>query len=194
MKRTKIIFLNGPPYSGKDTAAKLLREINSNVARMAFADKLKEMFCKAHGFATFPEGPEKDKPMPAPYHEKSWRQGIIAFSENYMKPTFGQDILGKLLLKQIQSLDQKPYGPLPSVAISDLGFIDEALVLTAEYGKKNCCVVQMHRPGKTFLGDSRSYISHEEIGADFTIFLHNNGSLEFLKSELRVLERWMTNA
>jgi hypothetical protein len=185
---TKIIFLNGPPYSGKDTAAKLLREINSNVSRMAFADTLKEMFCKAHGLAAFPDGLDKEKPMPAPYHEKSWRQGVIAFSENYMKPAFGKDILGKLLLKQIQSL------ALPIVAISDSGFIDEALVLTAKYGKKNCCVVQMHRPGRTFLGDSRSYVSHEEIGADFTIFLHNNGSLEFLKSELRVLERWMANA
>ena len=193
----KIIFLNGPPYSGKDTAAKLLSEINPQAMRFSFADELKAMFCRAHGFASFPEGKEKDMPMPAPFQDKTWRQGVIAFSEAYMKPLFGKDIFGKLLLKHIQGVFGFAHGyltdrePLGIVCISDSGFSEEGQVLTQVFGKKNCCLVQLSRPGTSFVGDSRSYLTQEDIGADFTLFIANNGSLAHLKSELNVLAKWM---
>ena len=184
---TKIIFLNGPPYSGKDTSAKLLHEINPLALRFSFADELKIMFCRAFGFASFPEGPEKDQPMPAPFGDKTWRQGMIAFSEAYMKPLFGQDIFGKLLLRKLTA-----QRTLFSVAcISDSGFGPEGQVLTKAFGKKQCCVIQLQRPGRTFLGDSRSYLTAEDVGADFTLFLNNDGNLAHLKSELSFLKEWM---
>lgn len=146
----------------------------------------------------FPEGEYKDKPMPAPYQDKTWRQGVIAFSEDYMKPMYGKAIFGELLLGKMldirANLEAGWTGhpnALPLIAITDSGFSEEGQVITKEFGRDNCCLVQLHRPGRTFSGDSRSYLTAEDIGAKFTIYLHNSGSLEFLKSELGVLKKWM---
>jgi hypothetical protein len=180
---TKIIFFNGPPGSGKDTAVEAL-----GLTRSSFADDLKDRFDRAFGITERPEGADKDLPLPFPFEGVTYRQGLIAFSEKLMKPLFGEDIFGKLLLTEI--IDYEALLEIESgenvllIGISDSGFAPEGRVLTEHYGKENCCVVQLWREGKDFSKDSRGYINHKHLGAALTIIMNNDSSIEVLKERL----------
>lgn len=189
---TKIVFFNGPPFSGKDTAVGLL-----GLRRFSFADDLRDRFDRAFGLAKRPEGKEKDLPLPYPFEDVTYRQGLIAFSEKFMKPTFGEDIFGRILLANIQNIEDNYEAGwtgqkiIWTLGISDSGFASEAIPLVQYFGSANCCICQLHRPGHDFSSDSRSYIGHEAIGAAFTYFCENKGTLDDLKSELQFLSPWL---
>ena len=186
----KVVFFNGPSGSGKDTCVKLSYK---ELKRFSFADKVKKMTANAFGWAEFPEHLKDEVAFPE-RGPATWRQLVIAFSEEYMKPLYGDDIFGKLLLEE----DIKPwlrdptgpYGPY-NIGITDSGFAPEQVPLVSYFDGQNCCIVQLEREGCSFEGDSRGYVHHADTGAAFTWRIKNNGSLAHLNSELNLIRRWL---
>jgi hypothetical protein len=183
----KLVLLNGPPRCGKDTAAKA---IISYIEKKALADPerpphvvlerfsmpIKRAFAGMIDAEIDAEGnvldyePDKDKIIPL--LGMSYRRWQILFSESFMKPLISGDIFGRLLLSRIEAL------PLDSVVVvPDCGFqIEVEAVLRSDIfheGKLRAFLVQVYRPGCTFAGDSRRYISHPHIR---NVVIQNDGT------------------
>lgn len=157
-----VVFLNGPPGSGKNlAAATVMRHFNARHYKMAAPLKktLAAMFNIAPDMATeLFETPLKEEPCEL-FNGMTPRQALIDLSENYMKPTFGEDVFGRIAVRSL---------PLPCAArltvISDSGFEVEAVPLVKRFGARNCALIQIIRDQCTFDGDSRSYIELDKHG------------------------------
>lgn len=174
----KVVFFNGPPFSGKDTALRLLPSLK----RVSFADVLKDQFEAAFSYYERPEGADKDLPMPEPFQAQTYRQGLIGYSERFMKPLFGQDIFGKILLEEMR------HDRHPVFGITDSGFEYEAQPIIDHYGIGNCALVRVVRTGYDFKGDSRTYWKTTFQMKQFVAY--NTGSLEDYRSILQPILQW----
>lgn len=156
-KKPRIIILNGPPQSGKDTTGALLEAL-TGAARLKFADPLKN---NAHAMvgllgvaADHFEG-RKDERM-AIFGGLSPRQFYIRVSEEFIKPIFGAEHYGKLAVPRVA--EQLDMGR--DVVVTDCGFVPEVMPLVDAFlDHLDVQLWHVRRPGKTFSGDSRSYIS-----------------------------------
>lgn len=153
----RVIFLNGPPRSGKDTVAKgLLHQLGpQNATIVKFADPLTNIAKVILGmtekeFLHYREE-AKDEPLPEPFDHLTMRQLLIKISEEWIKPTFGERYFGHAMVRRLNHLMS------PTVIISDSGFYDEAVPVLSRYGADRCLLIQVSRFGATFEGDSRSY-------------------------------------
>jgi hypothetical protein len=90
----------------------------------------------------------KEKPMPRLFG-KTIRQTMIAFSEKFWKPLFGEACFGTLAA---EGLDKEGL-----VVFSDSGFLAEAKKVISKIGAENVLLVQIRRNDCTFTGDSRRY-------------------------------------
>lgn len=174
----KFILLNGPPRSGKDTAAGIILNILARADLTAYEDKLsapiKEAFAAVvgadvNGFNVV--GYENRKEEVLDIFGVSFRQWQIDFSEKFMKPLYGRDIFGVLLLERAKLEAHTDY-----CVVSDCGFEVEAAALA----KEDFIIIQFHRPGCTFEGDSREWV--EVPGKTF--YVKNDGSLAELETAL----------
>ncbi len=154
----KIILLNGPPRSGKDTVADFAMQILGNRgAKYRFAAPLKNATHAMFGYADVPVenfNSVKDTPLDA-FHGMTPRQAYIWLSEDVVKPKFGHDFWANVAVTSIKQIKK------PVIVISDCGFVEEAKVLIAAFGKENVAIVHLEREGTDFSKDSRSYISVE---------------------------------
>lgn len=158
----KIIFLNGPPGSGKDFAAYLLKKNRHFQADIfKFADYLKVLTHHVFGLDVFnanaPDSFEKVKDQErVEFEYMTPRQAYIMVSETMMKPKFGDTIFGNRLVQKLR--EDLPHGfGTQYVAIADSGFISEAIPVVAEFGHSNCIHIRLARTGYSFINDSRSY-------------------------------------
>jgi len=167
---SKVVLFNGPPGAGKDTAAKLLMPHLMNATVEKFARTVKE---GCHGLFGITNStgqvvhhdhfePIKNKPN-REFMGMSPREAYIWYSEEVMKPKFGNDVFGRLTAERMSVVDSRLY------LITDSGFIEEAMTLVNRFGVSNVILVQLHRVGHTFEGDSRSYIKLPEIGANYVV-------------------------
>ena len=185
----QIIFLNGPPSSGKDWLGRQLVDQLEFAAIRKFATEVKERTHAALGLVD-----ENGRPLPADAFEAvkdqvdvpGWggispRQGYIQFSEGFAKPLYGDRVFGEWFLER-----QRFTNPGLTMVITDSGFVPEAEVLVEEYGAENCLLARIHREGYTFASDSRSYVdlSHLNVQChDIT----NDGTAGFRTSLATVL-------
>lgn len=171
---THVVFLNGPPRSGKDTAGNIITNAVHGGRTAKFAHVLKvathalfaslqgrqvELDKHGYGVGHFEELSNdatyeycKGDPRPE-FFGKTPREAYIAVSELLCKPLFGSDFFGRRLADHIILNPD-----VPVWAITDSGFVDEALPIINAVGRHNCTLVRMHRTGATFTGDSRGYI------------------------------------
>jgi hypothetical protein len=116
-----------------------------------------------------------------PPSKVSVREAMIAFSETYMKPLFGNDIFGKLCFSRC--VEQTAF--YQHFVIDDSGFFEEAYHIISRVGADACHLVRLHRQGCDFSKDSRGYIALPGVQ---TLDLHNNSSpsamLDILAAEL----------
>lgn len=157
----KIIILNGPAGSGKDTLGKEIEwHSPKHVRVMAFKQPMFDIACAMLGPKTYEEFMEwyndRDrKEKPAPFlGGMSPRNFMIWISETVIKPTFGNQHFGKLF-------NDAATGYLNTIVCTDGGFPDEVKALV-EAGHE-VKVLRLHREGYTFEGDSRNYISLPEL-------------------------------
>lgn len=174
----RYIFLNGPPGSGKDTAANfILHEYSTGARHMKFASVLKnaarELFCMDMDlFANLEKvGHAYDKTVPRDeLMGMSWREALIWLSEEAVKPKFGPAFFGV----QFAKIAAKPTLATLTV-VSDCGFAEELLPVVKQVGAPNCHVIRLVRQGHDFDGDSRNYISmHNELPDKVTFHDVNN--------------------
>lgn len=154
------ILFNGPPRSGKDTAAKIALDY-VHKTRGAYWEKfsypLKRGFAGIVDHSIDDEGNvdtfERIKENIISFLGVSYRQFQIDMSEKFMKPLYGNDILGRLLLQRCHEIASMSNYP-PVFIVSDCGFQVECDVLKDH----NVLLVRMVREDCTFKGDSRQYV------------------------------------
>ena len=170
--RPRIIIINGPAQSGKDTVGALV-EAFTGAYRTKFAKALKD---RAHAMLGLDVAhdhfeTQKDTQL-AVFGGMTPRQFYIYFSEDVVKPVFGKRYFGEITLEDITM--QVNYGR--AVVVTDSGFPDEALPVCEAYpGQVE--LWQTHREGRTFRGDSRTYIELPDIEPEV---ITNNGTVQDL--------------
>lgn len=157
----KIVFLNGPPGSGKDTAAAALvrRMRNARQYKMAqpIINAIRGTFNIDYPTWKGLMTPEFKELPSDKLFGMTPRNAMISFSEDWIKPRFGRTTFGRLALREL--MDSK----MDLCAISDSGFREECLSLVSFYKAENCLVIQLSRDGCTFANDSRSHLDLTDV-------------------------------
>lgn len=192
---TKIVFLNGPPHSGKDFIANRLmeridREYTTATHKLSLARGMREVAMNFLGLEDTDDSYALAKSTTQPLLARFKRMGIgeslqndnlrefmIAFSESFIKPRYGQDFWMRYLLHRNPWLGKSP----SIVFIPDLGFWDEYNFACEWFGEESVYTIQLHRPGTSFANDSRGYVqmhrgisitnTNELLTANLTILL-----------------------
>lgn len=171
----RIIVLNGPAGSGKSTAARMLAAWlgrRNNVITDSFAAPMKH-FISTLLAAKYMEMP-KDSPV-AELNGHSVREFLIDLSESYIKPKYGDDFFGRMLLYRVlRNADNLP----DYVVVDDSGFNSEFEPIS-----EDAVLLRVVREGCDYTGDSRSYLTIRD--PDYII--ENNGTVGRLDEEMRAL-------
>lgn len=187
------ILFNGPPRSGKDTAAKIVCDHLLKPGKLwpvweKFSFPNKRAFAGTVHTAMDDEGNvrgyehRKGEPLPI-LNGASFRQWQIDYSEKFMKPLYGNDIFGRLLLARC---DEENVHDI--YVVSDCGFQIECDVLR----NHNVLLIRMEREGCTFEGDSREYVAPHP-GWPFLVCF-NNGTLDDLRAVLTTeVDAWLSH-
>lgn len=159
----KLILFNGPRHSGKDTAAiRCVHTFDAYHFKMSGPIKaaVRAMFSLTDEDV---DGLEIRKTTGVPlFFGKSYVDVQISFSEDWTKPFFGTEAFGFLARRHVEkAIERDPTQGL--FVCSDSGFDHEAKQLIDLFGAKNVLLVRIFRDGKTFDGDSRSYIYLDKV-------------------------------
>lgn len=177
--KTKFILFNGPPSCGKDTACDaILRryakyheddEFNHpgevRVNPVSFKEHLIELTCKIYGVSRFEWNTRYTRELKEMRWSKlgniSPRQALIFVSERVIKPIYGDDYMGKMVIKDLR--------PCWNI-FSDSGFVAETLPLINKLQEINdesedFHIIRINRPGFDFAIDSRSYLCKDDFTA-----------------------------
>lgn len=151
-----VIFLNGPPGCGKDFVADHLC-VKLGYSKLKMTSPMDASLKALLGlndeqYREFRET-RKDEPM-ARFGGKSFRQVLIAFSEEFSKPIFGDDFFGQ------RGADTILAEPESRFVISDSGFRGEAKAIVDRVGADQCLLVKLSAAGCDFSGDSRGELSN----------------------------------
>ena len=180
----KIVLLNGPPRSGKDTAALALRSyLGATIYK--FADPLKSALHALFGLHNSdPSCFESVKAQHLP-ELFGWtpREAYIALSEKGVKPVFGPSHFGNVLTCRLV-FDRTS----KLVAVPDSGFVIEALPLLDQFGANNILLLQLTRSDCSFEGDSRGYIQLPNVQ---THQLHNDKKRDFEREVVGTVRDWL---
>jgi hypothetical protein len=195
----RVILFNGPPRSGKDTAARACLEaedLNGHLRvfdrmsmpiKRAFAAMMGENIDRWGNVGYF----EEHKEEPNELLGCSYRQWQIDFSEKFMKPLYEENIFGRLFINRAwrQSKNAVIFTP-------DCGFDIEYTTLANAFGQENVLVVKIYRPGTGFKGDSRTYLKVGSFGdkrdTEHVIHTNNAGTEdEFKKKIVSRVSRWL---
>lgn len=191
----KIIFLNGPPRSGKDTAALAIEEALSSWGFLTIHEKFS--WPNKAAFAAVWQR-KLDCDFNVDYYEErkgeivpeigvSFRQFQIDFSEKFMKPLYGKDVFAHLLLQRIEG-----YRAANTIFIvSDCGFQNEidSVWNAQRFQGRNMLLLRCTRPGTSFEGDSREMVDTEW----FTSWtLSNDGTADAWRSKaIHAVGAWL---
>lgn len=200
------LLFNGPPGSGKDAACSHLEEElgfkHLTFKRQLFLETIEHYGVSEDWFMGGYDREGKERPEEL-LGGLSRRGALIHVSEDLVKPVHGKEYFGEKLAQQAvgESL----------ICVSDSGFVEEAKPLLRFLGN-DLVVVRLLRDGCDFSIDSRRYIrgclpklevvvGHRSLLPEEDDFhpgvlparihvLHNNGSLEELKSAVVELALW----
>lgn len=183
--KKRIILFNGPPRSGKDTAADCIYSNNPMIHWFRLSAPLKAMVLALFGYDStvmqFIEA-HKDERL-SQLEGFIYRELQIWLSEDCIKPKFGPDIFGKIAAHRVD----RAYSLLHMC--SDAGFAEEVVPLVNLVGADNVLIVQIHRDGCNFDNDSRSYITVPGVR---TIKLMNEGKLvDYQYAVKAVVNAWL---
>ena len=182
---TQVVFLNGPPRSGKDTVVRFLVPY-LDFRHLKFAAPLKR---GAAGFldisaSTLEHWKEK---RPSAFLRNgsimeydSVREHLIEYFV-WLSYRYGDDILGRLLWQDVRT------GAKELCIVSDSGKGNEVAYVVRQVGRGNCIIIRIHRKGCTFEGDNREYLP-DTLCKSFD--LHNDNTHEQLAAfALRIIAR-----
>lgn len=189
-----IVGFNGPPYSGKDTLARMLAEhIDSlgftvPVIEVSLSSPLRRLAYTMVGRIYVPETYDEFKTETFPqFGGVTGRQLMIDVSERFLKLCYGKEIMAQMLLRELQELPPYPFDGL--VLVRDSGFQCEVDPLIAAVGAENLYIARVVRNHCSFKGDSREWVYHEGREGVW----HNNGSLALLRTKAAKLYEHLVN-
>ena len=148
----RVVLLNGPPRSGKDTIGEMLYCDLPSAGLFKFSQPIIDYMRDVHGIDM--RTVEKDEPHDA-LCGRTPREVAIAYSERMCKPLFGEAYFGDLLAREVESQAAQNDGLV--AIVTDSGFRVEAQALARKVGPQNVLLVRVSRHGTDFAGDSRSY-------------------------------------
>jgi hypothetical protein len=192
-----VVLLNGPPRSGKDTAAHGLLMYRPGSVLLRFSTPLKAATHALFGLRGITADHYEDcKDTPsADFMGLSPRQAYIAVSEQAVKRTFGKSFFGRVMVERLRRVRGAPspasvsHWP-PMAVCPDSGFSIETAPVIREVGAANVILIRVHRPGFDFAQDSRSYISLELVN---TVDVHNTGTVADLQRAVcDAVTKWLT--
>lgn len=181
-----IVAFNGPSQSGKDTLADFLVDhmdaqgVDAPVFRESLSMPLRKIAYAMAGWRGQLDGPSYEDFKRAKFIAFggiTGRQLMIDVSEKFLKPTYGVEIMAQMLIDRHAGLALNN----KVILIRDTGFQLELEPLIRWVGVKNIRVVQVHRNGCSFEGDSREWV-FPPLGYEFTR-INNDGTLADLKTE-----------
>jgi hypothetical protein len=183
----KLIIFNGPPRSGKDTAAHAVWRAleNAKIIRMSapLKDGLRTIFNMTDDEAAWLE--QYKEKASGVLNGLSWRDAQISMSEEWLKRVFGRDVFGRIFTRKMQLT----YGA-DVIINSDAGFDYEWVEPLRLIKPINTLLVKLHRPGFDYSGDSRSYIELPNVR---TVWVHNTGEQRaFEDNVLTVVRAWLS--
>lgn len=161
----KLIILNGPPDSGKDTVADYIAN-KYGYTKLEMKGALRKF---AHTIVTLTGGDKalcdsleynrelKDTKRVPEFGDRTWPEFLIWLSESVAKPIFGNDVFARAAIKAVYDSNAT------HVVFSDGGFPVEADALWREFGDLE--VIHVYREGRGFgtgRKDSRRYIEHPD--------------------------------
>jgi hypothetical protein len=191
LKGMRVVLLNGPPGCGKDTAGKILMKhcLDHSVTTGKLSRRLKESVHADHGYPALPHDyfeNSKESPLPL-FFGKTPRQAYIYKSEKIVKPHYGNEYYGRLLLRDMLVEYKKG---IRVMFITDSGFVEEVNPIVDVVGISNVLLVRIHADerGKTFKGDSRSYI---KIPGVQTVDVDNNVICAFRQNLYHEVSSWL---
>lgn len=180
----KLVLFNGPPRSGKDTAAShLFTRTSCHWFRMSqpLKDGIRSAFAMTEQEYHSVED-NKDKKSDLLFG-RSFREVQISMAEDWMKQYYGQRVFGHLAARRAaRSISRL-------MVCSDTGFDYELPPLVDVFGVRNVLLVRIHRKGCNFAVDSRSYIEYPYM---HVVDIANDGTKENFCSMLDVLvDAWI---
>jgi len=190
MKR--LLLINGPPRSGKDTAGNFFKKHLSNAAVYKISKPLKDAFAglfQLRGSDLHDMLEEhKDEPQEI-MGGASPREIQIFLSESVCKPNFGYDFLGKVAAHAIDNMMAR------YIIINDIGFDEEIVPLTQKLGGENTFLLYLKRDGCDFSKDSRNYIDAPDIPKANQYNIHNKYDLDLFEEQIKkVIDAWQLHS
>lgn len=181
--RKLVIILNGPPLSGKDTIGNNI--INRlNWGHLEFKRELYKVAGAIAGMTAerFEALHNADKCVTHKHlGDVSTREYLIWASECVTKPRHGSEVFG---LRAAQAVANSDHSILVA---TDGGFVPE---VDAVAKVADVIVVQIERDGRTFAGDSRTYIGTKDFTHSRAVLagrIENNATIE--QASAAVLDR-----
>ncbi len=155
----KFLFLNGPPKSGKDTIVKELVQY-TKFQHIKFSMPMKRAIAGLLDIREADVETYKDVTSPVlqrvgttqKEYRDTLRELLIAFSEDFLKVKYGNDIFGRIFWQHAKQ------SAFQLIISSDCGFEEEVERVISNAGAHHCRLVRLHRDGTDFDGDSRSYL------------------------------------
>jgi len=189
-EKSRLILFNGPRHSGKDEAANYCaKEFGATRFKMSGPIKaaVKALFALTDEDVALLET-IKTEPSPLLFG-LSYVQAQISISEEWAKKVWGKDVFGRMASGAVQRWERYA-GKGNLYVCSDSGFSEEAASLVYDViSPENTLLVQLTRPGKSFEGDSRSYIYLEGVK---TVVIANDADLDLYHQTLeRVIGEWL---
>ena len=178
----RVIMFNGPPHAGKDTAGEFCREFfGENATHAKFTQPVKDRAHSQLGLKVATDHFEALKDVKLDEFEgMTPREYYIRTSER-LRQRYGHDVVAKLL---VQSLTR---AETPFIVNTDLGNDTEANTLMNAYGAENCLLIRIHREGKNFDNDCRTWVR----GVNVASFDIPNRTMSQFRGDLEdVLDRF----
>jgi hypothetical protein len=182
----KVILFGGPSRSGKDTSAQFIIDAygKHKVKHYKFAEPLKNAVHALYGLNVPMDHFERTKDYPNEImNGLTPRKEYMKFSENIIKPTYGKDFWGRIAARKIAEYLQDYM-----TVVSDFGFREELVPLSATIGSENIVVVNLYRDGCDYSNDSRNYVNCDGLVSKVINITANNKQELFLclQSELNI--------
>lgn len=177
-----LILISGRPRSGKNRAGEYLGELlgAEHSDHFALSDALKRMTHEHYGLGTnlgvFHFEDRKDAAC-SEFGGLTPRNAYIEYSENVLKPRFGESHLGELALRRVEA--NRKAGRI--TLLSGVGFLDEVLAIVNAVGSERTLHLMMSRPDSRKFGisDSREELDLTPYGVK-TVSVVNDLSSGFL--------------
>ena len=179
-----IILLNGPPRSGKDTAAGFVVKYLSHTTHYKLSRPLKGAVHKIFDISGEVTGHfEANKESPSPHLlGRSYRQTQIDLYL-MLESHYGPDVLARLLIRYLKKNDASKH-----IVLSDCGRTAEGQALVSHFGGDKVARIKLFRPGCDFSQDIREYV---KINCERDTSIDNEYDLDVFEAQVkRVLKRW----